>query len=95
MRLFFLPVPDWPFPDSFEMPQCEYQFFNNVLGDGLHKDKEPGISTVAFDGVEELLWMGTRSGHVSAGNIFKKKLSRDIASGQSPKFDPSSVVPSR
>ena len=57
------------------LPPNEFELLNSVLGDGIHKDKEMGISAVAFDAHEELLWMGTRSGHV--------RLTGDMSTGYS------------
>jgi hypothetical protein len=47
------------------MPPNEFELLNSVVCDGIHKDKEMGVSAVAFDTHEELLWIGTKSGHVS------------------------------
>ncbi len=47
------------------MPANEFDLINSVMGDGIQKDKEIGITNVEFDAYEELLWMGTKSGHVS------------------------------
>ena len=48
-------------------PPQEFELVNNVVCDGIsnHKEKEVGISTLAFDLHEDLLWAGTKSGHVS------------------------------
>ena len=43
------------------MPANEFELMNSVVGDGIQKDKELGISTVTFDTYEELLCMGTKS----------------------------------
>jgi hypothetical protein len=51
------------------IPPNEFELLNSVLGDGIHKDKEMGISSVAFDSHEELIWIGTKSGHVRATHI--------------------------
>lgn len=57
-------------PPSFSvesyLPANEFNLINTVLGDGIHKDKEVGVSTLAFDSMEELLWIGTKSGHVTS-----------------------------
>ena len=42
----------------------EFENINTVLGDGISGKKEIGISTTAFDSQEDLLWIGTRGGHV-------------------------------
>ena len=48
-------------------PPQEFELVNSVVCDGIsnHKEKEVGISTLAFDLHEDLLWAGTKSGHVS------------------------------
>jgi len=51
-------------PDAY-MPNGEFDLINSVIGDGIQKEKDVGLSTLAFDTHEELLWMGTKSGHVS------------------------------
>ena len=48
------------------MPENEFNLLNSVIGDGIQKDKEIGVSTLAFDSHEELLWAGTKSGHVTS-----------------------------
>ncbi|TRY64214.1 hypothetical protein TCAL_00495 [Tigriopus californicus] len=48
------------------VPEGEFSLLNNVLGDGLSKENDVGISALAFDSHEELLWMGTKSGHVTS-----------------------------
>lgn len=48
------------------MPANEFELINSVVGDGIQKDKELGITCLAFDNYEELLWMGTKSGHVTS-----------------------------
>ena len=48
------------------MPANEFELINSVVGDGIQKDKELGITCIAFDNYEELLWMGTKSGHVTS-----------------------------
>ena len=48
------------------MPANEFELVNSVLGDGIQKDKEVGISSLCFDNFEEMLWMGTKSGHVTS-----------------------------
>ena len=48
------------------LPANEFELINSVLGDGIQKDKDVGITSLAFDNFEELLWMGTRSGHVTS-----------------------------
>jgi hypothetical protein len=58
------------------LPQNEFELLNSVLGDGIHKDKEMGISTVTFDAHEELLWMGTKSGHVTTFDTLVNELDR-------------------
>ena len=49
-------------------PPQEFEFVNNVVCDGIsgNKDKETGITTLAFDLHEDLLWAGTKSGHVTS-----------------------------
>jgi PAB-dependent poly(A)-specific ribonuclease subunit 2 len=49
-------------------PPQEFEFVNSVVCDGIpnHKDKEVGITTLAFDLHEDLLWAGTKSGHVTS-----------------------------
>jgi len=40
---------------------------NSVMGDGLRKDRnEAGLTTLCFDSHEELLWVGTKTGHVTS-----------------------------
>jgi PAB-dependent poly(A)-specific ribonuclease subunit 2 len=51
------------------MPANEFELVNSVVGDGIQKDKDIGITHVAFDTYEELLWMGTKSGHVSLNKL--------------------------
>ena len=53
--------------ESYLPPQQEFDFVNSVVCDGIsnHKDKEIGITTLSFDLHEDLLWAGTKSGHVS------------------------------
>ncbi len=53
------------------IPNGEFDLINNVIGDGIQKEKDIGLSTLAFDTHEELLWMGTKSGHVSARLAFR------------------------
>ena len=48
------------------MPENEFNLLNSVISDGIQKDKEVGVSTLAFDSHEELLWTGTKSGHVTS-----------------------------
>ena len=48
------------------LPANEFELINSVLGDGIQKDKEVGITSLAFDNFEELLWIGTKSGHVTS-----------------------------
>ena len=48
------------------LPANEFEAVNSVLGDGIQKDKDMGITSLAFDNYEELLWMGTKSGHVTS-----------------------------
>ena len=48
------------------LPANEFENINSVMGDGIQKDKEMGIASLAFDKYEELLWMGTKSGHVTS-----------------------------
>ena len=48
------------------MPQNEFELVNSVVCDGIHKEKEMGVNTLAFDTHEELLWMGSKSGHVTS-----------------------------
>ena len=50
------------------LPQNEFELLNSVLCDGIQKDKEVGVASVAFDTHEELVWIGTKSGHVSEKN---------------------------
>ena len=52
-------------PEAY-LPANEFELVNSVLGDGIQKDKEIGITSLAFDNYEELLWMGTKSGHVTS-----------------------------
>lgn len=52
--------------EGYSVPEDEFVCLNSVVGDGIQKEKELGISTLAFDTHEELLWMGTKTGHVSA-----------------------------
>ena len=47
------------------MPQNEFELLNSVVCDGIQKDKEIGVSCVVYDNQEELVWIGTKSGHVS------------------------------
>ena len=48
------------------LPANEFELVNSVIGDGIQKDKEIGISSLCFDKYEELLWMGTKGGHVTS-----------------------------
>ncbi len=53
-------------PEAYAIPEDEFNPVNSVMGDGLRKDREAGVSALAFDSHEELLWMGTKSGHVTS-----------------------------
>jgi len=46
------------------MPQNEFEVLNSVMCDGIQKDKEVGVSSVVFDNMEELVWIGTKCGRV-------------------------------
>eukprot|EP00096_Caligus_rogercresseyi_P013542 TRINITY_DN6183_c0_g1_i1.p1 TRINITY_DN6183_c0_g1~~TRINITY_DN6183_c0_g1_i1.p1 ORF type:complete len:1219 (-),score=351.45 TRINITY_DN6183_c0_g1_i1:406-4062(-) len=52
--------------EDYHHHQNETKMINSVVGDGTHKDREIGLSALAFDQHEELLWAGTRSGHVTS-----------------------------
>ena len=56
-----------PAEEAYLPPPQEFDFVNSVVCDGIsnHKDKEIGITTLTFDLHEDLLWAGTKSGHVS------------------------------
>ena len=62
----FLTHKHFPASESSYLPENEFNLLNSVIGDGIQKDKEIGVSTLAFDSHEELLWAGTKSGHVTS-----------------------------
>lgn len=39
-------------------PEMEFSLVNSLVGDGIQKDKDMGINALAFDTLEDLLWIG-------------------------------------
>eukprot|EP00095_Tigriopus_kingsejongensis_P002899 maker-scaffold336_size202805-snap-gene-0.16 protein:Tk02899 transcript:maker-scaffold336_size202805-snap-gene-0.16-mRNA-1 annotation:"pab-dependent poly -specific ribonuclease subunit pan2" len=54
------------YEDQSYMPSSEFNLLNSVVGDGITKEKDVGVNAITFDTHEELLWMGTKSGHVTS-----------------------------
>ena len=56
---------------DYNVPQNEFDMYNSVVCDGIPssssgKNKEIGVNTVCFDTHEELVWTGTKTGHVTS-----------------------------
>ena len=53
---------------DYNVPQNEFDMYNSVVCDGISGkgNKEMGVNTICFDASEELVWMGSRSGHVTS-----------------------------